>query len=34
MNEFIHDPVNLFVLLFFFFCFFEKDNIDYAQRNR
>lgn len=33
MNEFIHDPVNLFVLLFFF-VFFEKDNIDYAQRNR
>lgn len=33
MNEFMHDPVNLFVLLFFF-CFFEKDNIDYAQRNR
>lgn len=34
MNEFIHDPVNLFVLLLFFYFFFEKDNIDYAQRNR
>lgn len=34
MNEFIHDPANLFVLLLFFFIFFEKGNIDYAQRNR
>lgn len=24
MNEFIHDPVNLFVLLFFFFFFLKK----------
>lgn len=34
MNEFIHDPANLFVLLLFFLFFFEKGNIDYAQRNR
>lgn len=30
MNEFIYDLVNLFVLLVFFFGFFEKDNIDYV----
>lgn len=24
MNEFIHDPVNLFVLLLFFFVFLKK----------